>query len=175
MHRPSNVDHEPTFRNILEALLEIAKEAPIVFPVHPRTMRRIQEFDMGEYFTQASHQNIKQPAIYCVEPLGYLDFLSLMSCARLVLTDSGGIQEETTVLGIPCVTLRENTERPVTITSGTNLLAGTKKKDIVRAALSILNSVSPEVSQKRVPPFWDGKAAQRIVDILTRVSRDETV
>jgi UDP-N-acetylglucosamine 2-epimerase (non-hydrolysing) len=153
----------------VEALVEIAREVPIIFPVHPRTMRRIHEYNIEGHFIQNSAVKDHVSAIYCVEPLGYLDFLSLMSHARLVLTDSGGIQEETTVLGVPCVTLRENTERPVTVTNGTNLLAGTRKSGITRATASILNNGSHVTGQKPAPPLWDGKAAQRIVDVLARM------
>jgi len=170
LHRPSNVDNEQIFRNILGALVEIAKQVPIIFPVHPRTMNRIREFKLEEHFVQGTAGIGRTPAIYCVEPLGYLDFLSLMSHARLVLTDSGGIQEETTVLGIPCVTVRENTERPVTVTDGTNHLAGTRKSEIIKAAASVLSNGSHRVGQRPVPPLWDGKAAQRIVAELTRMA-----
>jgi len=169
LHRPSNVDNEQIFRNILEALIEIAQQVPIIFPVHPRTMSRIREFSLEKHFTR-DPVRIDRASIYCIEPLGYLDFLSLMSNARLVLTDSGGIQEETTVLGIPCVTVRENTERPVTVTHGTNLLAGTRKSDIIRAAGSALSNGSHGTGKKPVPPLWDGKAAQRIVDALARMA-----
>lgn len=141
LHRPSNVDHEETFRNILEALKEVAKHLPIIFPAHPRTLNRIKEFRLEPYFsfvTQNSTLKIKNCHLNCLDPLGYLDFLCLMSNSKLVLTDSGGMQEETTVLGIPCITLRENTERPVTTTSGTNVLAGVQKEEIISAALSQL-------------------------------------
>jgi len=168
LHRPSNVDDEKVFKNILEALIEIAKMIPVIFPVHPRTLGRIKEFKLEGHFAQCPVQK-KRPAIYCVEPQGYLDFLSLTSNARIVLTDSGGIQEETTVLGVPCVTLRENTERPVTVTDGTNILTGTQKTDIVRAAASILKDPDSP-AQKKVPPLWDGKAAKRIVEVMARMS-----
>jgi UDP-N-acetylglucosamine 2-epimerase (non-hydrolysing) len=169
LHRPSNVDNEQIFKDILEALVEIAGQIPIIFPVHPRTMSRIKEFNMEEHFIQNSALKRRTSGICCIEPLGYLDFLSLMSHARLVLTDSGGIQEETTVLGVPCLTLRENTERPVTVTDGTNIVAGTKKQVITGAALSFLNGCNKSFgSGKKVPPLWDGKAATRIVSILVR-------
>jgi len=171
LHRPSNVDNEQIFRNILEALIEISKQAPIIFPVHPRTISRIKEFRLGGHFIQNPDLINRGPAIYCIEPLGYLDFLSLTSHARLVLTDSGGIQEETTVLGVPCVTIRENTERPVTVTDGTNHLVGTTKSEIVGTAVSMLSNDSHEAGKKRVPPLWDGRAAQRIVEILAKIAR----
>jgi len=158
LHRPCNVDNPDTFRGILEALSTIAKKIPILFPVHPRTMNRIKAFCFESYF----HSVTRNSGICCLDPLGYLDFLWLMSHAKLILTDSGGIQEETTVLGIPCVTLRDNTERPVTITHGTNVLAGTRKEDIIHHAFSQLSQpVKP-----RKPPLWDGHAGKRIIEIL---------
>jgi len=180
LHRPSNVDHEELFRNILEALKEVAKHLPIIFPVHPRTLNRIKEFDLENYFSFSSVRSTQSPRIYCIEPLGYLDFLCLMSNSKLVLTDSGGMQEETTVLGIPCVTLRGNTERPVTTTFGTNTLAGIQKEQIMSAALWALRkndsaASNPVLSTQHSalntqhsfsPPLWDGKAGQRIVSIL---------
>ncbi|MDA2923062.1 UDP-N-acetylglucosamine 2-epimerase (non-hydrolyzing) [Acidobacteria bacterium AH-259-L09] len=166
LHRPSNVDHREIFRGILEALKEIGRHLPIICPVHPRTLQRIQSFELGEFVSLSSSTrtvNFGNP-ITCVEPLGYLDFLHLMSKAKLVLTDSGGIQEETTVLGIPCVTIRENTERPVTITAGTNILARTTREDIVEAVMCALQSERSHA----VPEKWDGRVAERIVNILLR-------
>lgn len=169
LHRPSNVDNKQILQGILEALIEISKQIPIIFPVHPRTENMTQKFDFGKYFIQDSRTKIQSGGIYCIDPLGYLDFLSLMSHAKLVMTDSGGIQEETTVLGVSCVTLRKNTERPVTVTKGTNIIAGTKKDDIIKAAIKSLNKLDNPVqnnSKANIPPLWDGKAAKRIVDIL---------
>jgi len=168
LHRPSNVDDEEVFRNILEALIELSREVPIIFPVHPRTTGRIKEFNLQGSFLPIPVEGASPFAIYCVEPLGYLDFLSLTSNAAVVLTDSGGIQEETTVLGVPCITLRENTERPVTVTDGTNVLAGTRKRDIIKFARMALRKDSDELRDKRVPPLWDGRAAQRIIELLAR-------
>ena len=162
LHRPSNVDDPECFRNILEALQELSQDMPIVFPVHPRTMKRIQEFQFENFFVSLDSHDIGLSGLYCLEPLGYLDFLCLTSQARLVLTDSGGLQEETTILGVPCVTLRENTERPITITQGTNVLAGTTKDQILSHARQQLAH-----SQKRKrPKFWDGHAGERIVQTL---------
>ena len=159
LHRPSNVDNPEAFARILDALEEISRQLPIIFPVHPRTVSRIKEFGFSKRVEAAA-------GLRLVDPLGYLDFLRLYSGARLVLTDSGGIQEETTVLGIPCLTLRENTERPITIEMGTNQLVGTDTKKIVEAAMASLNS--PLESQpSRVPPLWDGHTAGRICDALT--------
>jgi UDP-N-acetylglucosamine 2-epimerase (non-hydrolysing) len=163
LHRPSNVDNVESFREILDALAIVAQKIPVVFAVHPRTQDRIRRFQLGTSL-HFDATPIPETGITCIAPLGYLDFLCLMSNAQLVLTDSGGIQEETTVLGIPCVTLRENTERPVTITSGTNILAGTKKEEIIRLALKRLRA--PKQPSK--PRYWDGKAGRRIIQILVR-------
>ncbi len=160
LHRPSNVDDKATFGGLLEALVEIAEELPIVFPVHPRTRGKMNEFGFDKVVADSN--------IRLIEPLGYLDFMRLYSGARLVLTDSGGLQEETTVLGIPCLTLRENTERPVTIELGTNVLVGTDPEKIRREAkLSLGSDAKREFS---VPPLWDGKASGRICDELIRES-----
>lgn len=162
LHRPSNVDDPECFRNILEALQELGRDMPMVFPVHPRTMKRIQEFQFEKFFSSLDSQDIGESGLYCVEPLGYLDFLCLTSQAQLVLTDSGGLQEETTILGVPCVTLRENTERPITMTQGTNVLAGTTKEQILFHAQHQLTH-----SRKRKrPKYWDGQAGKRIVQTL---------
>jgi UDP-N-acetylglucosamine 2-epimerase (non-hydrolysing) len=166
LHRPSNVDNKGTFEGILRTLKKVAKHLPIIFPAHPRTINRIKEFHFGHYFNFLSRNSKFRPQnslIQCVEPLGYLDFLCLMSSATLVITDSGGIQEETTILGIPCITLRENTERPVTTTQGTNVIVGTNPKKIVEECVSALKG---NRSHKRIPAFWDGKAGDRIVSIL---------
>ncbi len=175
LHRPNNVDNKEIFTGILEALSIIAKQIPIIFPVHPRTMNRIREFGFENHFvfqTHGSQFTICNSRINCIEPLGYLDFLCLMSNAGLVLTDSGGMQEETTVLGIPCVTLRQNTERPVTVTHGTNMIVGNEKENIVNAALSQLEKFSPsggannQELRSSIPPLWDGQAGKRIINIL---------
>ena len=170
LHRPSNVDDEESFRNIIQGLSEIARRIPIIFPIHPRTLNQIKEFGLDSYFKWLSGDGAKfkkeDGIIHCVDPLGYLDFLKLMSNAKLVLTDSGGVQEETTILGVPCVTIRENTERPVTVTFGTNVVAGVKKENIIEAAFTQLN----KRIHYSVPPLWDGKAAERIVEILARNS-----
>jgi UDP-N-acetylglucosamine 2-epimerase (non-hydrolysing) len=160
LHRPSNVDDKETLSGILDAIETIGERLPIVFPVHPRTRDRLEQFGLDERVR-------KQASIVLTEPLGYLDFLRLYSNSRLVLTDSGGIQEETTVLGIPCLTLRENTERPITITEGTNQLVGNNPESITSAALAILEQDSPPA---RIPELWDGHAAVRIVDAIEEAS-----
>jgi UDP-N-acetylglucosamine 2-epimerase (non-hydrolysing) len=161
LHRPSNVDDKQTLEGILDATAAIAERLPVVFAVHPRTRARITEFGLDARMA-------RQPRVVLTEPLGYLDFLQLYSNSRLVLTDSGGLQEETTVLGIPCLTLRENTERPITVTEGTNRIVGNDPERIEREALDALDHPAPTA---RVPELWDGKAAQRIVDAIEEQGR----
>ena len=162
LHRPSNVDDRESFQNILEALKVLSQDMPIVFPVHPRTMKRIHEFQFEPYFVSLDTQETGQSGLYCLEPLGYLDFVCLTSNARLVLTDSGGLQEETTILGVPCVTLRQNTERPITITQGTNVLAGTTREQILIHARQQLT----QSKKHKRPKYWDGHAGKRIVETV---------
>jgi len=156
LHRPSNVDSTEKLAELLGAIDAIAAQIPVVFPVHPRTQ---------QHLTQAGIET--HPQLKLIPPVGYLDFLCLLSKATLVLTDSGGIQEETTALGVPCLTLRENTERPITISEGTNLLIGTDPTKILAAAQQIL---AGKGKPGRIPPFWDGHAAERIVETLLRKS-----
>ncbi len=156
LHRPGNVDEKGVFTEILSALEVVQKELPLVFPVHPRTAGRMKEF--GSWDEVRGWKNLR-----LTEPLGYLDSLCLMAGATLVLTDSGGVQEETTALGVPCLTIRNNTERPVTITEGTNTLVGTSCAKIVGEARKIL---AGRGKSGRMPKFWDGKAAERIVQCL---------
>lgn len=155
LHRPSNVDDRETLMRIVGALEAIGKRLPIIFPVHPRTRKMIAEMGLALG---------TDGGLRLIEPLGYLDFLRLYSGSRLVLTDSGGIQEETTVLGIPCLTLRENTERPITVTMGTNTIVGTDPQRITTAAFAALEDDSPRAH--RIPPLWDGNTADRILDAL---------
>jgi len=177
LHRPSNVDNKLIFRGIWKALEAIAKKIPVIFPVHPRTRKMLKA--NGITLTPPSplereRIKVRDDGIILIPPLGYLEFMSLMANAALVLTDSGGIQEETTILGIPCLTIRNNTERPITITQGTNRLVGTDPKRIVKEALKFLTPPSPlererikvRDGSKRRPELWDGKAAARIVNVL---------
>ncbi|HEX5883949.1 MAG TPA: UDP-N-acetylglucosamine 2-epimerase, partial [Pyrinomonadaceae bacterium] len=150
-------DLRESFERILAALEVIASKLPIVFPVHPRTRKTIAELGLT---TRVN--GIKDLRV--VDPLGYLDFLNLSSSARLVLTDSGGIQEETTALGIPCLTLRENTERPITVEMGTNVVVGTDTTKIVAEATAALNGSAKKTT--RQPPLWDGRTSERILDAL---------
>ncbi|MBI5747835.1 MAG: UDP-N-acetylglucosamine 2-epimerase (non-hydrolyzing) [Nitrospinae bacterium] len=158
LHRPSNVDGKESLERILDALLYIQKRIKIVFPVHPRTLKMIKEYGFSDITKEIKN-------LIILEPLGYLDFLKLMNDAMFVLTDSGGIQEETTILQIPCLTLRENTERPVTVMEGTNTIVGNDKERIIKEAENILNNGG---KAGRVPKLWDGRAAERIVEIIIK-------
>ena len=162
LHRPSNVDEEISLGRILSALEEIARRVPIVFPAHPRTRKMIDELGLAGRVGRIE-------GLLVVDPVGYLDFLQLLSNACLVLTDSGGIQEETTVLGVPCITLRENTERPITVEMGANTIAGTDTTKIIAAASRALDN-PPDKSKLRVPELWDGRTADRILDALIEKS-----
>jgi UDP-N-acetylglucosamine 2-epimerase (non-hydrolysing) len=156
LHRPSNVDEPEALRGIVRALAEVQERLPVLFPAHPRTVRRLREFDLESEVSAL-------PQLQVVPPLGYLEFLNLMANARVVLTDSGGIQEETTILGVPCLTLRANTERPITITEGTNRLIGTDPAGIAPAVREVLAGSGRD---GRRPELWDGEAAGRIVRVL---------
>jgi UDP-N-acetylglucosamine 2-epimerase (non-hydrolysing) len=153
LHRPSNVDNPDSLRGIFRALETIARSIVVVFPAHPRTRSRMREFGVEP-----------APGVKVIDPLGYLDFLKLWSNSKMTLTDSGGLQEETTVLGVPCLTLRENTERPITISQGTNHLVGLDPERITGAAQAILANERSAIA--RAPELWDGRAAERIVTAL---------
>jgi UDP-N-acetylglucosamine 2-epimerase (non-hydrolysing) len=161
LHRPSNVDHRKTLEDILAAVSSLAVELPVFFPIHPRTRKNVESFGLQRYL--ASEDSGERTGIVPLDPLGYLDFLCLNDAARIVLTDSGGVQEETTVRGVPCLTLRENTERPATVDQGTNQVVGTNPDCILATARLILRS---SARPPRRPPLWDGKAASRIVTIV---------
>ncbi|WP_025322360.1 non-hydrolyzing UDP-N-acetylglucosamine 2-epimerase [Deferrisoma camini] len=164
LHRPSNVDRREVLTRLLGAIEEVARDLPIVFPIHPRTRKMAREFGIDSGFRPLPEPEGRlDPGLYVTEPLGYLDFLNLWKDAALVLTDSGGLQEETTALGIPCLTLRENTERPVTIWEGTNTLVGTDPEAIQAEARKALDGRG---KAGRVPELWDGRAAERIVAAL---------
>lgn len=157
LHRPSNVDERATLEPLIDALTEISEKLPIIFPVHPRTRAKIAEFGLQD--------TINGSNLRLIDPLGYLDFFALYSQAKFVMTDSGGLQEETTYLGIPCLTLRENTERPVTIDIGTNQLVGSDPASLKNAVHEILSKA--QLSAHSIPPLWDGSAAVRICDAFT--------
>ena len=164
LHRPSNVDEKKDFLNVIEILIEITKKIPVIFPIHPRTKKRIQAYQMQDFFEfEGENAMSSRGKITCIDPLSYLEFLKLMKDARLVLTDSGGIQAETTVLGIPCLTLRENTEWLVTLNAGSNVLTGIDREKIIGEVERILSRVNRKI---KIPPLWDGNTSRRIVDVL---------
>jgi UDP-N-acetylglucosamine 2-epimerase (non-hydrolysing) len=171
LHRPSNVDDGPTLAGILAALQKAARRLPIILPVHPRTRPKLPGGDGLLWHRAGSAERLPDSGILCVDPMSYLDFVALTSRARLVLTDSGGVQEESTVLGVPCLTLRETTERPVTVSHGTNRVIGTGPARIVDEVFTALSR--PPLSSSP-PPLWDGKAAERVVKILLESFRMNT-
>lgn len=152
MHRPSNVDDPQVLTRLLQSLVAISRQLPVVFPIHPRTRQRIEHCGLLELINSGN--------IICLPPVGYLQMLGLMKSAKMVLTDSGGLQEETTALGVPCVTLRENTERPITVEQGTNTIVGTDPEKILACVNDILATGG---KSGRIPEYWDGHAAARIV------------
>lgn len=158
LHRPRNVDNKQNFEKIITTFEQIEKKIPLVFPIHPRSRKTIEKFSLKSRF-----DNMKN--FILIEPVGYLDFLKLEKYAKLVLTDSGGIQEETTVFGVPCLTIRENTERPITISQGTNQLVGTDTQKIIKTTESILDGYC---KRGTIPKFWDGKSAIRIVEVFKK-------
>jgi len=164
LHRPANVDDPKKFSGTLAALAEIARDIAIIFPVHPRTAARAQELQISGINQWNEQSAISGHGIWTIPPTPYIDFLSLMDSATVVITDSGGVQEETTYLGVPCLTYRDNTERPVTVTSGTNRLIGTDPRNLVRAANDVLWQERLGLIAK--PELWDGRAAERIVRII---------
>ena len=168
LHRPSNVDNPEILKGIFYALNKLSKEIPIIFPAHPRTVKKIKNFKLEQMITfvgniSSIELNETKQKILVTSPLSYLAFLCLMSNAKLLLTDSGGIQEETTILGIPCLTLRNNTERPITVKEGTNIVVGNSPDKIVNTAISVLKN---RIFRKKIPKYWDGKAAERIIKVL---------
>lgn len=163
LHRPSNVDDIKVLKGLIDTLLKISRRIPIIFPIHPRTKKALEAMGSLGPGLYVGPPPTPPQTVHCMDPIGYLDFMSLIANARLVLTDSGGIQEETTVLGIPCLTLRESTERPITVTHGTNRVIGADPARILSEAIKALDSPhSPLVP----PPLWDGHASERIVRVL---------
>lgn len=160
LHRPSNVDNKTSLENILSILGRIQEKIKVVFPMHPRTSKNLQLFGLDKKIKEMGN-------LIITGPLGYLEFLCLVSNSKFVMTDSGGVQEETTILGVPCITLRENTERPVTVEQGTNLLVSANKGKVIEKSLEI---ISGRIKlHNKVPLLWDGKAAERIVKILSDI------
>ena len=178
LHRPSNVDSKTSLGRIIQSLLEVASNIPILFPIHPRTRKQVKLFGMESAFEFHASPDLSpedyyedmtlKKKIHCFEPLGYLDFLNLMAHAKIVLTDSGGIQEETTVLNIPCITLRDTTERPITLTEGTNVLVHDDPEKIVVEVTKILEGKAREGT---CPSIWDGHTAERIIEVLAKAIR----
>jgi UDP-N-acetylglucosamine 2-epimerase (non-hydrolysing) len=158
LHRPSNVDEPGYFKALMDALGQISHDIPLVFPVHPRTRAQLGGFSLERF-----------PSLRLTDPVGYLDFLALQRHAQVVITDSGGIQEETTYLGVPCLTVRENTERPITVTLGTNTLVG---RDPRRLRAGVENILGGGARKGQVPPLWDGRAGERIAAVLAEADRD---
>jgi UDP-N-acetylglucosamine 2-epimerase (non-hydrolysing) len=154
LHRPSNVDEASKLRQTFEALEELSRQVSVLFPIHPRTRQRLAEGGM---------KFSSNGALRILEPLGYLEFLALLKQATVVITDSGGIQEETTYLHVPCLTLRENTERPITVSMGTNVLVG---QDLQRLHAEVGSILTRGPRRGQVPPLWDGKAAERIAEVI---------
>lgn len=154
LHRPSNVDDPVELKRIVETLVEFSRELPIIFPVHPRTRQRLADFKLGE-----------NKRLHLIDPVGYLEFLALQKGATAVVTDSGGIQEETTYLGAPCLTVRENTERPVTVTVGTNILVG---RDMELLKAEVAKILAGKAKKGGIPPLWDGRAGERIAQHLAK-------
>ena len=165
LHRPSNVDVPEVLETLLDVLADIAAEIPVLLPLHPRTRAKIEEFGLQERIAEVRRRGPRVPSkgLVGLDPLSYLEMLQALASARFVLTDSGGLQEETTALGIPCVTVRENTERPVTITEGTNVLAGVERQNILSA---FDEARRKSAGGSRVPELWDGRAGERIVQTL---------
>jgi UDP-N-acetylglucosamine 2-epimerase (non-hydrolysing) len=158
LHRPSNVDSKEALKEIYDIFVALSKRIKLVYPIHPRARKMIRAYGMEDKF-------FKLKDLMIIEPLRYIDFIKLMKNARFVMTDSGGIQEETTVLGVPCLTMRENTERPITLIEGTNILVGRDKGKIILEVTQILTGKSKPF---KIPKFWDGKTAERIVKVLRK-------
>jgi UDP-N-acetylglucosamine 2-epimerase (non-hydrolysing) len=163
LHRPSNVDSPEVLGRLLEVLKVIGSGMPVIFPVHPRTRKNIATFSQDGAFRKSDESSLRRSEVRLIDPIGYMDFLKLMVSASVVITDSGGIQEETTILRVPCLTLRENTERPITVEVGTNTVVGTNPDRILKAFQKIMKG---DKTKGGIPELWDGKASERIVKIL---------
>jgi UDP-N-acetylglucosamine 2-epimerase (non-hydrolysing) len=170
MHRPSNVNNEETLFRLINAIKRIAERIPMIYPIHPRSRKSLKQFGLESGLSLIDinqKQSINKPGLYIIEPLGYLDFLQMESNAKIVITDSGGLQAETTILNIPCITLMEEDLWPITSSQGTNILVGTDPEKMVKESFKILDGTHQDVIQ---PEFWDGKTAERIVAVIDKYS-----
>jgi UDP-N-acetylglucosamine 2-epimerase (non-hydrolysing) len=172
LHRPSNVDDSQILTSLFQALAQIAEDIPIVFPCHPRTRHKLGEFDLLKYCQQPDHAESLSKGLILLDPLPYDDFLYLWKDALAVFTDSGGLQEETTALNIPCLTLRKNTERPITVEEGSNILVG-QDPNILKAATAKL--LKGQGQKGKIPELWDGRASERIVQFLAELKTPAAV
>lgn len=164
LHRPENVDNQIILTKLVKTISKIAKDKTVLFPIHPRTKKNIEKFNLAKYIQEIKQfSKTNKFGIFALQPLGYLDFVNLMIGARFVMTDSGGIQEETLLLKVPCITLRDNTERPITVELGGNIIAG---RDEARILLAVRKIEDNQIKIIKSPQFWDGSAAKRIVNIL---------
>jgi len=161
LHRPANVDYPPSLKNIWNILQDVCEQIPVIYPVHPRTAKTLRRLGFRKRFRSIPH-------LCMIDPIGYLDFISLVKNSQMVLTDSGGIQEETTFLNIPCLTMRDTTERPITVTQGTNYLTGTDHARILKTVRTIIQGRGKHGSR---PRFWDGRTAKRIIKILLNTKK----
>jgi UDP-N-acetylglucosamine 2-epimerase (non-hydrolysing) len=165
MHRPSNVDNKEILRRLLSALQHISEQAPVIFPCHPRTLKNIEQFGFSSIFSELPKNGSKQKSgLFITEPLGYDDFLYLWKDACLIITDSGGLQEETTALKIPCITMRDNIERPITVEIGSNIIVGSDTEKIIEFGRRAMEG---KWKKSMIPELWDGKASERIAQILS--------
>jgi UDP-N-acetylglucosamine 2-epimerase (non-hydrolysing) len=170
LHRPSNVDDPEQLRRTMAAIACLSRDLPVVFPVHPRTAKKIAESGFSDLHAIDNGQKVTSAGIWALPPTNYIDFLGLVDSARVVITDSGGIQEETTYLGVPCLTYRENTERPATVTSGTNRLVGTDPDRLLEEARKVVESGTVTgAAAHSVPAMWDGRASERVVAVIRKV------
>lgn len=165
MHRPSNVDNRETLDSLLSVIKKLSEKSPVIFPCHPRTKKQIETFGLTDHFNKIPEQGPISSGLYSLDPLGYNDFLYLWKDSALVLTDSGGLQEETTALKIPCITMRENTERPITVECGSNEVVGIDAEKIIKLGN---HALTKNWKKCIIPEMWDGRASERIAGLFAR-------